>query len=59
MNTTTDLEMKRTNLYFYKNKTVKHKQRRTNVDPTSWLSDKSDEVFTDRLEIYSAKLVDQ
>jgi|BioPla2DNA2_1021312.scaffolds.fasta_scaffold03985_3 outer membrane protein OmpA-like peptidoglycan-associated protein/tetratricopeptide (TPR) repeat protein len=45
-------------LYFTKTKTVKHKQRRTNVDPTSWLSDKSDEVFTDRLEIYSAKLVD-
>lgn len=45
-------------LYYTKTKTVGHKQKKSNPDPTSWFPDKSYEVFTDRLEIYSAKLVD-
>jgi len=45
-------------LYFTKTITVEQKQKKLNPDPTSWFPDKEHNVITDRLEIYSAKLID-
>ncbi|NLL29079.1 MAG: OmpA family protein [Bacteroidales bacterium] len=46
-------------LYFTKTTTVLKKiQKKSNPDPTSWFPDKSYNVFTNKLEIYSAKLID-
>ncbi len=45
-------------LYFTRTKVVKQIQKPVNPDPTSWFADTSDELFTNRLEIYSSKYVD-
>jgi len=44
--------------YFTRTKTVKQVQKTTNPDPTSWFKDYEGEIYTNRLEIYSAKYVD-
>lgn len=45
-------------LYFTRTKTVKQVQKTSNPDPTSWFRDYSDDIYTNRLEIYSAKYND-
>lgn len=45
-------------IWFTRTKTVKQKQTASNPDPTSWFNDKIQDIYTNRLEIYSAKLVD-
>lgn len=45
-------------IWFTRTKSVKQKQTQSNPDPTSWFNDKVQDVYTNRLEIYSAKLVD-
>ncbi|MDD4149551.1 MAG: OmpA family protein [Bacteroidales bacterium] len=45
-------------IYFTRTKTVKQTQKTTNPDPTSWFNDYESDIYTNRLEIYSAKLVD-
>jgi outer membrane protein OmpA-like peptidoglycan-associated protein/tetratricopeptide (TPR) repeat protein len=49
---------KTSTIWFTRTKSVKQKQKPTNPDPTSWFSGKIQDVYTNRLEIYSAKLVD-
>lgn len=45
-------------IYFTRTKTVKQIQKTTNPDPTSWFKDYSNEIYTNRLEIYSADFAD-
>ncbi|MDD2634087.1 MAG: OmpA family protein [Bacteroidales bacterium] len=45
-------------IYFTRTKTVKQTQKTTNPDPTSWFNDYESDIYTNRLEIYSAELID-
>ena len=42
-------------LYYTKTKTVKKTQKPVDPDPTSWFVEASDEIYTNRLAIYSSK----
>ena len=42
-------------LYFTRTKTVKRTQKPVDPDPTSWFVDATDDIYTNRLEIYSSK----
>lgn len=44
-------------IYFTRTKTVKKKQKTTNSDPTSWFDENEADIYTNRLEIYSAKFI--
>jgi outer membrane protein OmpA-like peptidoglycan-associated protein/tetratricopeptide (TPR) repeat protein len=44
-------------IYFTRTKTVKKKQKTTNPDPTSWFKENEADIYTNRLEIYSAKFI--
>lgn len=48
---------KESKIYFTRTKAVKQTQKTTNPDPTSWFADYSGDIYTNRLEIFSAKLV--
>lgn len=49
---------KKTNtLYFTRTKTVKQNRKTQNPDPTAWFKEEAD-IYTNRLEIYTAELVD-
>ncbi len=45
-------------IYFTRTKTVKQIQKTSNPDPTSWFKDYDGDIYTNRLEIYSAKYID-
>lgn len=45
-------------VYFTRTKAVKQTQKTNNPDPTSWFKDYEGDIYTNRLEIYSAKYVD-
>lgn len=42
-------------MYFTRTTLVKQNQRPENIDPTSWMNPPSNELFTNRLEIYTSK----
>ncbi|MBN2779169.1 MAG: OmpA family protein [Bacteroidales bacterium] len=44
-------------LYFTRTKTVKQNRKTENPDPTAWFKEEAD-IYTNRLEIYTAELVD-
>ncbi len=46
-------------IYFTRTKTVKQIQKTSNPDPTNWYKDYEGDIYTNRLEIYSAKIVDE
>jgi outer membrane protein OmpA-like peptidoglycan-associated protein/tetratricopeptide (TPR) repeat protein len=44
-------------LYFTRTKTVKQNRKTQNPDPTAWFKEEAD-IYTNRLEIYTAELID-
>lgn len=43
-------------LYFTRTKVVEKNQKKSNPDPTSWFNEETDDIFTNRLEIYYSTL---